>query len=168
MSNFVIRRSFLFPLGLLLLFSLLLFVVVVAQGQPKAKAIILAALILPVAFLFTESLLRRVQIDDMSITVFKPLRKKSLLFADFTAIDTVQVRKRVFLTLSTEEEFIILSNAYAEFPQLVKELLLKVAPTVVSDETRVMAADVPTKSADIISCWAAALLMALILSLQFA
>jgi hypothetical protein len=168
MQNFLIRRSFLLPLGLLLILSLSLFVVVLAQGQPKAKAIILGVLILPVATLFAESLFRRVVLNDVSITVHKPLREKSLLFADLTAIDTVQVRKRVFLTLSTEEDFIILSNAYANFPQLVAELLTRVAPAVVSEETRVLAADVPVKSADIVSCWVATLLMALILCLQFA
>jgi len=168
MENFTIRRSFLLPLGLLLILCLLLLAVVLAQGQPKAKVIILGVLIVPIAGLFAESLFRRVHFDEVALTVYKPLRQKSLLFADVTAVDTVQVRKRVFLTLSTEDDFVILSNAYADFPGLVAALLSRVPPAAISAETKTMAADPPTKSADIVSCWAAVVLLVLLLIRQFA
>lgn len=168
MENYVIRRSFLLPLGLLLLLCLLLLVVVTVQGQDKGKIIGLVALALPISALFVESMFRRVHLDDVAITVYKPFRQKSLLFADMTAVDTLQVRKRVFLTLSTETEFIILSNAYAEFPVLVDGLLQRMAPAVISDETREMAAAPPTKSADIVSCWVGVVLLVLLLISQFA
>lgn len=168
MENYVIRRSFLLPLGLLLLLCLLLLVVVTIQGQDKAKIIGLIALVLPISVLFAESMFRRVHLDEVAITVFKPLRQKSLLYADLTAVDTLQVRKRVFLTLSTETDFIILSNAYAEFPALVNGLLQRVPATTVSDETREMAVAPPTKSSDIASCWVGVVLLSLLLISQFA
>lgn len=163
---FSIRRGFLLPLGLLLLQSLVLFVICLVKGEPPAKVIILGAIILPIAGLFVESACRRVVVAETGVTVFKVLRKKTLLFSDLTEVETVQVRKRAFLTLSTAEDFLILSNAYAGFPALVQELLERVPEGTISAETRKMAQNPPVKSSDIVSCWVGVLLLTLILYSQ--
>jgi len=166
-QTFVIRRTFLFPLGLLLLLSLALLVTVLVQGQPLAKALILGFMLLPIAAFFVESVFRRAVITDEGITVHKFLRQKHLSFAPMTAVETVMVRKRVFLTLCVEDEFIILSNAYADFPALVRALLSRVPQAAISAEARKMAEAPPVKSSDIISCWLVVALLAFILYVQF-
>jgi len=166
-KSYTIRRSFLLPLGILLLQALLLFAIVIIQGQPTVKAVILGILLIPVSGLFAESYFRRIVIEEEKLTSFRPFRQRSLQFSDIVATDTIRVKKRVFLTLSSEEHFIIISNAYDNFPRLVGELLEKVPPESVSDETRQMAEDVPVKSSDIISCWFGVVLLAIILVLQF-
>lgn len=163
---YVIRRGFLLPLGLLLFQSLALFVICLIKGEPTAKVVILGAMIIPIAGLFVESAWRRVVVEEGGVTIFKVLRKKTLLFSDLTAVETVQVRKRAFLTLSTEEDFLILSNAYASFPALVHDLLKRSPAAVISPETRHMAQNPPVKSSDIVSCWVGVLLLALILYSQ--
>jgi len=163
---YTIRKGFLIPLGLLLLQSLALFVVCLVKGEPLAKVVILGAIIVPIAGLFVESVWRRVLIEETGITVFKVLRKKTLLYSDLTEVETVQVRKRAFLTLSSEEDFLILSNAYAGFPSLVHELLARVPEATISAETRKMAQNPPMKSSDIVSCWFGVLLLTLILYSQ--
>lgn len=167
MQFYSIRRTFILPLGLLLLLSLSLFAVVIGQGQPKAKAIILGVMILPVFGLYIESFFRRVGISDEGVTVFKPFRHKNLNFADITEVETIQVKKRAFLTISSQEDFLILSNAYADFPGMVQALLAKVPAGSITDETAKMAEAPPVKSSDIISCWLAVILMSIILVLQF-
>jgi len=167
MQVFTIRRSFLLPLGILLFLALLLLTVVLVQGQPTIKAVLLGVMILPVAGLFIESFFRRIGITAEAVTAFKPLRQKVLNFSDIVSVDTIQVKKRVFLTLSSEDHFLIISNAYADFPELVKSLLPKVTAEAISEETTKMAADPPTKSSDILSCWLGVLLLAIILVLQF-
>ncbi len=167
MNNFQIRRTFLLPLGILLLLSLALLATVIIQGQPTIKAVVLGILIVPISGLFFESFFRRIQFDAAAITVYKPLREKSLKFSELTEVETLQVKKRVFLTLSTMEDFMILSNAYADFPLLVNAILQHSPEQVITAETRQMAANPPSKSSDIFSCWLAAILMAIILVLQF-
>lgn len=166
-ETFAIRKTFLLPLGLLLLLSLALLVTVLAQGQPLAKALILCVMLLPVIAFFVESLFRRAVITDEGITVYKFLRQKHLPFAAMTAVETVMVRKRVFLTLCVEDEFVILSNAYADFPNLVRAVLSRAPQGAISAETRAMAEAPPVKTADIISCWLAVALLAFILYVQF-
>ncbi|PLX82994.1 MAG: hypothetical protein C0617_12945 [Desulfuromonas sp.] len=164
--SFAIRKAFLIPLGLLLLLSVSLFAVCLVQGEPTGKVVILGVIILPVAVLFVESAFRRAEVSDRGVTVFKFLRQGALSFDAMTSVDTVQVRKRAFLTLSAGEDFLILSNAYADFPGLVNALLARVPQETVSEETQKMAAAPPVKSTDIVSCWLAVALMGLILYIQ--
>ncbi|WP_432822130.1 hypothetical protein [Trichloromonas sp.] len=166
-ETFAIRRTFLIPLGLLLLLSLALLVTCIVQGQPIAKALILAFILLPVIGFFIESAFRRAVITAEGLTVYKFLRQKHLAFAEMTAVETVMVRKRVFLTLCVDDEFVILSNAYADFPGLVRALLQRVPAAAISDDTRKMAEAPPVKSTDIVSCWLAVALLAFILYIQF-
>jgi hypothetical protein len=100
------------------------------------------------------------------VTVAKFLRKKAIAFTDITGVDTLQVRKRAFVTLSTEKHFLILSNAYANFPTLIRTILERVPDGAVSEDTRKMAEAPPVKSSDVISCWLAVALIAIILYLQ--
>ncbi|HEX9777884.1 MAG TPA: hypothetical protein VGA63_07020 [Geopsychrobacteraceae bacterium] len=164
--EFSIRKSFLLPLGLVLLFSVLLLILCIVQQQPSAKILILSALLIPVAVLFLESSRRRVILEEEALVVRKLFRRKRLIYADITSIDTVLVRKRAFLSISTEPDFVIISNSYADFAALLEQLLKRVPASAISTETQQMAARPPTKSGDILSAWLAAGLLLLILYVQ--
>lgn len=164
--HFRIRRAFLLPLGLLLALSAALLIVTLIQGQSTGKILVLGALIIPVAGLFLESATRRTEIGTKAITIHKFLRERTLPYDEVTEVEAVVVKKRAFLSISSEQQFIIISNAYSDFPMLVQSLLARVPDEVVTEQARQMAADPPVKSADIISCWIAAALMALILAVQ--
>ena len=166
-DTFTIRRSFLLPLGILLLEAVVLFAVVLAQGAGTAKAVVLGILLIPVSGLFAESYFRRLVIGADRVTAFRPFRQKSFAYADIVSVETIQVKKRVFLTISTEESFLIISNAYANFPELVQSLLEKVPEETIASETAAMAEAPPLKSSDIVSCWFGVILLAIILALQF-
>lgn len=166
MQTYVIRRSFLAPLGLLLLLAAALFVVCIEQGQPRAKLLILGAILLPVVILFVECAWRKVQIDAEQLIAVRLLRRKTLRFAEVTAVETVTLRNRTFFTLCAGDEFVILSNSYADFPGLVRTVLERVPPQAVSAETLAMAERPPVKLSDIVSSWVAAGVLAAILLLQ--
>ena len=165
-QSFNIRKSFLLPLGLVVLLTLILLVSCIVLSVPLAKTLILAAFTLPVTLVFIESCLRRISIDDEGVQIHKPLRNKRINYSEMTAIDTVLVRKRAFISISSENDFIIFSNSYADFGVLVN-LLLEKAPAKVFDEgTRQMAAAPPEKSSDIFSAWVAVAVLALIIYVQ--
>jgi len=167
MRSYFIRRSFLLPLGILLFLNLTLLVVVIAQGQPTIKVVILGGLLLPVAGLFVESYVRRIIVAEDQVIAIKPFRRKGIPYAEMISVETIRVKKRVFLTLNSAEDFLIISNAYAEFPALVRRLLEKVPAETVADETSKMAENPPNKSSDIVSCWFGVILLFIILVLQF-
>lgn len=164
--EFSIRKNFLLPLGLVLILSVALLVICIIQQQPTAKIIILSAVLVPVTILFIESSLRRVILEEEALVVRKLFRQKRLVYTDITSVDTVLVRRRAFLSISTEPDFVILSNSYADFATLLDKLLGKVPQSTISTETQQMASNPPTKSGDIFSAWLAAGLLLLILYVQ--
>jgi hypothetical protein len=165
-GQFRIRRAFLLPLGLLLTLSVALLIVTLLQGQSTGKIIVLSALIIPVAGIFLESATRSAEIGSEAITIHKFLRNRSLRYDEVTEVEAVVVKKRAFLSISSEAHFLIISNAYADFPVMVRSLLSHVPEETVTEQAQKMAADPPVKSSDIVSCWIAAALMALILAVQ--
>ncbi|MCK5912550.1 MAG: PH domain-containing protein [Desulfuromusa sp.] len=165
-STYTIRKTFLIPLGLAVLLSFILLASALFLQLPTAKTIILAAFLLPVCVIFAESSFRKVSVTDDAIRVNKLFRSKRLSYAELTAIDTIQVRKRVFVSLSSEEDFMILSNSYDQFGLLLKQLLSKVPANVVSNETKQLAENPPKKCSDIYSAWLAVAVIALIIYVQ--
>ncbi|MBE0582518.1 MAG: hypothetical protein IH612_02010 [Desulfofustis sp.] len=165
-SIYSIRKNFLIPLGLVVLLSIVLLISALLLQLPTAKTIILGAFLLPACIIFAESCLRKVHIDEDAIEVNKLFRSKRISYTDLTAVDTIQVRKRVFVSLSSENDFMILSNSYDHFGLLLKQLVAKVPESVVSDETQKLVENPPQKCSDIFSAWLAVAVLALIIYVQ--
>ena len=165
-STYTIRKTFLIPLGLAVLLSVILLASALFLQLPIAKTIILAAFLLPICVVFAESSSRKVHITEDTIEVNKLFRSKRLNYAELTAVDTIRVRKRVFVSLSSENDFMILSNSYDHFGELLKQLVTGAPETVVSDETRQLAENPPGKCNDIFSAWLAVAVLTLIIFVQ--
>lgn len=166
--RYLIRRAFVVPLGLVLLLMAALLVVSLLHGQPVAKVVFLLVFALPVTLLFVESALRRVDIDATGITAFRLLRSRRLDFSRVTALETVQVRSRVFLTLTAgDDEFLIISNGYADFPEMVQTLVTVLPEAVVTDEARKLAVAPPTRHADVVMVWFMLVALVYVLVAQF-
>jgi len=167
-QTFVIRRSFVTPLALLIALTIALLVVCLVQGQPIAKAVILAGLVLPLIVLLVESAGRRLIIDDLGITAVRPFRQRQMAFADVTSLETVRVRNRVFMTLMAgDDDFLILSNSYSDFPGLVRCLVDAVPEGTVTEETHQLVLAPPTRQADVFTAWFAVAALIYVLIAQF-
>ncbi len=167
-NTFVIRRSLVVPMGLVIALTISLLVVCIVQGQPTAKLIILACLILPQVVLFTECAFRRLVIDQHGITAFRLFRQRVVRFADVTSLETVQVRSRVFMTIAAgDDDFLIISNAYGDFPTLVEGLVAVVPEGTVTEETQQLVKKPPIRQADIFTAWFAVMALVYVLLAQF-
>ena len=166
--RFVIRRAFVAPLGLVLVLMVALMTVSIQHGQPLAKVLFLLVFAVPVTFLLVESACRWLGVDATGVTARRLLRSRRIDFAEVTALETVRVRSRVFLTLvAGEEEYLIISNGYADFPELVRLLVAALPETVVTDETRQLAATPPQRYADVVMVWFAVTALVYVLVVQF-
>lgn len=163
---FLIRRTFLLPLGLLILAMVALFILCLVQGEERSRIAILGLLILPASILFAESLFRRMEIGENSLTAVRFLRRKTLRFADITEVESMRIRGRAFFTLCAGDDFLIFTNAYERFPRLLAAILEKTPSQVVSEETRSLAAAPPVKISDIVSSWIGFILMLAFFFLQ--
>lgn len=166
--TFVIRRTFVLPMALLIFLTIALLVVCIVQSQPIAKVIILAGLIMPLLVLFVESAFRRVVVDQDGVTAFRPFRQRQVRFADVTALETVQVRSRVFMTLvAGPDDFLIISNSYQDFPALVEGLIEAVPEGTVTEETQQLAKKPTLRHADVFTAWFAVIALVYVLIAQF-
>jgi hypothetical protein len=166
--TYVIRRSFVIPMGLLVALTFALLVVCILQGQSLAKVILLAGLILPLAMLFVESALRRLVVDQDGITAIRVFRQHRLNFADVTSLETVRVRNRVFMTLMAgDDDFLIISNSYGDFPALLARLVDAVPEGTMTAETEQLAEKPPLRQADVFTVWFAVAALVYVLFAQF-
>lgn len=166
--SYVIRRAFVAPLGLVIVLMGTLMVVSVQQGQPLAKLAFLLVFALPVSLLFVESAFRRVIIDPTGVTAIRLFRSRRIDFSQVTSLETVQVRSRVFLTLAAgDDEFLIISNGYTDFPGLVRTLVAALPATVVTEETRKLADAPPKRYADLFMIWFMVAALVYVLIAQF-
>ena len=161
-----IRTAFMLPLALNLLLGSMLLALCLLQKEPSAKLVILSMGILFLAIAFVESFFRRIVIDENAITQNKFLRRKTLLFSDINSFESLSLRKRVFSTLSSEENFLIFTNAYENHDDLMREILARLPENSVGPETRELASSPPVKRGDIISFWITAIILGGILLQQ--
>lgn len=167
-QTFVIRRTFIVPMALVIVLTALLLVVCIVQGQAIAKIVLLAGLIVPLVVLFIETAFRRVVIDQEGVTAYRPFRQRRLLFSEVTELESVRVRSRVFLTLMAgPDDFLIISNSYQDFPALLKELIAAVPEGTVTEETQQLAKQAPLRHADVFTAWFAVVALVYVLIAQF-
>lgn len=167
MQTFRIRRSFLLPLGLFVGLCLVLAGIVIIQQQPSVKILVVVCALLPLGYLFFECMVRRIEIDSDGLRMIRLGRVRAFTWSEITAVETVRVRQRAFLTINAGEDFLIIANMYADFDRMLNTVLERVPATTISAETRTLAQAPPVKNSDIVILWGLALMMAYLIYAQF-
>ncbi|MFO7767024.1 MAG: hypothetical protein R6V33_11385 [Pelovirga sp.] len=165
-TSYKIRKGFLIPMGITVVLGVALLLIGITAHLPSGRLYLLAAFMVPAVLIFIESSRRKVHIGVDRIQMEKTLGTKEVRFIDLTSVDAVRVRKRVFISLTTEDTFMIISNSYERFDELVRQLVDLIPEPVVSDEARQMAADPPLKCSDIFSAWLAVTVLLLVIAAQ--
>lgn len=165
-TSYRIRKGFLIPMGITVVLGIILLLIGITIQMPSGRLYLLAVFMIPAVLIFIESSRRKVHIGADRILMEKTLGTKELHFHDLTSVDAVRVRKRVFISLTTEDSFMIISNSYDRFGELVRQLVDLVPERAISDETREMAADPPLKCSDVFSAWLAVAVLLLVIAAQ--
>ena len=69
--------------------------------------------------------------------------------------------------IAGDDDFLIISNSYGDFPVLLDSLIEAVPAEVVADETRQLAKQPPLRQADVFTAWFAVIALAYVLLAQF-
>lgn len=165
-TTYKIRKGFLIPMGLTVILGLVLLGLGILLKMPAGRLYLLAAFMLPAVLILVESSRRRIHLAPDHILAEKVLRSKRIAYSDLTSVDAVRVRKRVFVSLTTADSFLIISNSYERFDDLVRRLTDLVPQHTISEEARAMAADPPMKCGDIFSAWLAVAVLVLVILAQ--
>jgi uncharacterized membrane protein len=167
MQTYRIRRSFVLPLSLVVVLCLILVAIVIIQEQPSAKLLVVGCALLPLGYLLFECVVRRIEIDSEGLRMIRLGRVRAFTWAEITAVETVRVRQRAFLTINAGEDFLIIANMYAGFDRLLTSVLERTPTAAISEETRMLAQAPPVKHSDIVILWGLAIMMAYLIFAQF-
>ena len=66
-----------------------------------------------------------------------------------------------------DDDFLIISNSYGDFPALLNRLIESVPAGTVTDETRQLAEQPPLRQADVFTAWFAVIALVYVLLAQF-
>ncbi|MBU2053731.1 MAG: hypothetical protein KJ936_00885 [Proteobacteria bacterium] len=157
--SYTIKKAFLVPLGIdtFLLFCLLV-ISLLPQGTAMER-LVFTIFFLPTLYLFVESLLRRVTVDEAGITIRKLWREKAASWGEITHVGCLNLHKKIYILLTTVKGFFIVSNAYNGFPALVEEIVGRVDMEKVEEEVRLLRGRSPVGITYVVLTWVAAALM---------
>jgi hypothetical protein len=154
-----IRKTFLIPLGLDIALLLILLLLSVLFKGTSTERLVLTAFFIPSTLIFFEAVSRRVTAGDQEIRIKKFLREKSFQWHEITHIGTLTMRKKIYFLLTTTKGFHVLSNAYKDYPELIRHLDQHLDKEKIDEEVRVQMENPVANISDIIAAWFAAAVM---------
>ncbi len=164
--QYTIRKALIFPVGIdavLLLF--LLMISAMGNGSPLETGLF-AVFFLPAAYLFLESLLRRVAVDEGGVSIRRLLGEKRLPWESITHVGGLAINKKSYILLTTVIGFFIISSVYDRFPALVDDILAHVESDRVEDEVRALVENIPSMISRVALAWVAAAMMTGVIALK--
>lgn len=144
---------------LLLILSL---TAIVGGGSFLERSLLLIVFLLLLCMTL-EMFSRTVTIEETGFRLKKLLRKKDLDWMDVTHMGTLQVRKKVYLILTTKKGFHIISNAYDHFSNLVQDMLKHISPERTEEEVKALVDHPVENRATSIAAWLTAALLTLVI-----
>ncbi|MBW6486454.1 MAG: PH domain-containing protein [Syntrophobacterales bacterium] len=118
------------------------------------------------AYLFWESLWRRVTIDENGLFLRRLLNQKKLPWEAITHVGGLTIKNKSYILLTTAVGFFIISNYYEKFNLLAEDLLSHVETDRVEDAARFLVEEKPVGVAGVALVWVAAVLLTGIIVLK--
>lgn len=165
-TTYRIRKSLLIPLAIDTFFLFVLLVIVFFTDAHPAERVVLSVIFIPLAYSFLESIFRKTTVETKGIQIQKLLRRKALDWNDITNIDTIILRKKIYLILTTTKGFCTLSNSYGNFTNLTREIIEHIDSDKVEKSVRDIIKQPIHKIWDVVGTWLAAILLFFIIYMK--
>jgi hypothetical protein len=165
-NTYRVRKQFLVPLTLDLVLLFLLIAISFFMKAIPAEMVILVLVFVSLLYIFLESIFLETSIGDKGIRIKKFLREKTLSWNDITNVDTMMVKKKVYLLLTTTKGFHILSNTHGDFYTMVSDLSRHVDSERVEESVRTVMEEPVKRRSDILSSWLAAIILVVVICLK--
>jgi hypothetical protein len=158
-----IKRGLLIALAVDNILLLILSLMAVVGEGPDIERSLLFIVFVPLLYMTLELFSRTVTIEETGFRLKKLLRQKDLDWMDVTHMGVLQVRKKVYLVLTTKKGFHIISNAYDHFSALVQDMLKHISPERTEEEVRTLVDRPVENRANMIAAWFTAALLVLVI-----
>ena len=165
-KEFRIRKVLVIPHLLCALLASALLGISWCQGEPPARLVLPVSFTLLFTFLAVNILVRRLRIDEKSVSQRRLWGIKTIPFDDINRFDATQLRNRVFFALSTADSYLIFTNAYDDLGDILKTLMERIPPHKVGAEIPPLADLPPLRQANVIPLWLMVAILGAAIGLQ--
>jgi hypothetical protein len=158
-KEYSIKKTLILPLGIdVFLLASLLVVSVLKRGEALETGLF-TVLAIPAAYLFLESLFRRITITEDGIATARLFGKKNVSWESITHAGGLTIKNKAYLLLTTTSGLLIISNVYDHFSSIAKDIAAHLEPDRTEDEFRVMTGNPPSGNSSAGLAWAAAVVL---------
>ena len=159
-----IKKSFLIPFLLMVVFLLVLLVFSLASGAVWEKVLVALLFVVSLA-VAVESYERQFTFSENNLSIRKFFRTKNFTWNEITHLGFVVMRNKVYFLLTTTNGFYILSNMLQDHTQLVRSLADKLGDEKVEPEVKnYLAAPIERKAMVVIIWVVLVILVAIIIN----
>lgn len=153
------RKHFFVPFCIDVALLFILLIISFFTDSSQAERIILSLIFIPLLVMVLESASRETTISEKGVTIKKFMRTKHLAWEDITNLDTMSVRKKVYLLLTTTKGFYILANSHENFISLARDIVAGVDREKVEERVFTMMAHPVKRFSDVVSSWIAVFIL---------
>ncbi len=153
------RKILLVPLALDAILALALFLTALPAAGVSTETVTLGVIALVLVVILGECLFRKVELGTEGITISKFLRTRNLTWDDITRVDALAVRKKVYLLLSTNGGFHVVSNNLADFTKIASYIVSKTGDEKIDPAVRKILESPSRRISDVVLLWLAAFIM---------
>lgn len=164
--HYKIKMGLRFPLGVNAFLLLCLVIIASTVAGSAVEKALFAVFLVGTAYLFGESLRRRVSIDETGLSLSRLLGRKKLPWEAITHVGGLTIKNKSYILLTTVIGFHIISNYYERFSRLAEDLLAHVESDRVEEAARFLMEEKPAGTAGAALVWVAAVLLTGIILLK--
>lgn len=161
-----IRRAIVIPLALSFLDLFILLLNAWLFSALPGERSVLAAIFLLLGYLLLEVVSRQASLGSGGVEIRKLLRSKEFNWDEITHLGSLVMGAKVYLLLTTTRGFIILSNNYERFPDLLRHLLQIIPSERIGGEINGLMNNPPQQGGLVRSAWLMAVVMTVIMALR--
>lgn len=157
-----IKKALIIPLGVVLFLLVFLFIFTIGTTGERLETGLFAALTLPAAYLFLESLYRAVAISEEAITVVKLFGRKKITWNSITHVGGLTIKNKAWILLTTTHGLYIISNVYDRFSSIAHDIAARMEsdrpdmPDIIEEPFRQLMREPPSGNASVGMAWSAA------------
>ncbi len=164
--KYMIKNMLRLALGVDAFLLLFLAIISAAVNGSALEKTLFTVFFIPTAYLFLESLLRRITIDEECLSIFRLFREKRLPWESITHVGGLAIKNKAYLLLTTTAGFFIISNSYGSFSVLKDDILSHVDSGRIEDDARALVEGASANINGSALAWVAAFLLTGIIMLK--
>lgn len=140
---------------------------VFSRGISRQHLFIVGFLVCVFILFVLNTLLRKISVEDTSITIVSIAGKKEVPFSEIKSIDGISLGRRQYITISHKSKTYLIPNSFNSFPDIVSSLIQLFPDEIIAPGLKDLEKYPLTRTGDTIAAWITVLVLLLIIFVRF-